>query len=150
MRASGWRGCSTPTRTIRAAAACTIRAKRATSSQINLGLLSVARPRPPATRSFRSTDVDSEAARAASRQTGGRYALLNPGAAWPNKRWPPARLGAVAAALRARHGLMSVVLWGPGEEALAQEVVAAAGGAALLVAEDRRSPISSRSRAARR
>ena len=58
------------------------------------------------------------------------YALLNPGAAWPNKRWPPSRFGAVAATLAAEQGLRSVVLWGPGEEALASEVVAHAQGAA--------------------
>jgi lipopolysaccharide heptosyltransferase I len=81
---------------------------------------------------FPMAQVESAAARAASQQTGGRYALLNPGAAWPNKRWPPSRLGTVAAELRARHGLMSVVVWGPGEEALAAAVVAAAGGAAVL------------------
>ena len=67
-----------------------------------------------------------------SEQTGGRFALLNPGAAWPNKRWPPSRLAEVAIVLRERHGLTSVVLWGPGEEALAQEVVEAANGAAVL------------------
>ena len=60
------------------------------------------------------------------------YALLNPGAAWPNKRWPPDRLGSIAAFLRDRHGLASVVLWGPGEEAAAREVVAASAGAASL------------------
>ena len=74
----------------------------------------------------------SAAARAMVEQTGGRYALLNPGAAWPNKRWPPDRLAAVAVELRAQHGLRSVVLWGPGEEALAAAVVAAADGAAVL------------------
>ena len=61
-----------------------------------------------------------------------RYALINPGAAWPNKRWPPARFGAVAAALLRDAGLRSVVLWGPGEEAAAREVVAVASGAAEL------------------
>jgi len=76
--------------------------------------------------------TESAAARRAADQTGGRYALLNPGAAWPNKRWPPDRLGAIAAALRDRHGLMSMVLWGPGEEALAQGVVAASSGAAII------------------
>jgi heptosyltransferase I len=60
------------------------------------------------------------------------FALINPGAAWPNKRWPAARFGALAQALRERHGLSSVVLWGPGEEPLAREVVAGAGGAATL------------------
>jgi len=56
---------------------------------------------------------------------------LNPGAAWPNKRWPPDRFAAVARAVRERHGLTSVVLWGPGEEALADVIVDAAAGAAL-------------------
>jgi lipopolysaccharide heptosyltransferase I len=88
-----------------------------------------------AAREFPIEDVDSEAARRARQRTGGRYALLNPGAAWPNKRWPPARLAAIATELRARHGLMSVVLWGPGEEALAAEVVAGANGAAILSAK---------------
>jgi heptosyltransferase-1 len=74
----------------------------------------------------------SAAARTIVEQTAGRYALLNPGAAWPNKRWPPDRMAAVAVDLRERHGLISVVLWGPGEETLAAEVAAAAGGAAVL------------------
>lgn len=58
------------------------------------------------------------------------YVVLNPGAAWPNKRWPASRFGALAASVRATSGLRSVVLWGPGEEALADEVVAASEGAA--------------------
>lgn len=102
--------------------------------EINLGLLSVLGI-TAARVEFPIAHVDSEAARQASRQTGGRYALLNPGAAWPNKRWPPSRLAAVAADLRAKHGMMSVVLWGPGEEALAAEVVSGAGGAAVLSAK---------------
>ena len=58
------------------------------------------------------------------------YVLLNPGAAWPNKQWPPERFGALAAVIRERHGLRSVVLWGPGEEELAAAVVNASKGAA--------------------
>ena len=58
------------------------------------------------------------------------YALLNPGAAWPNKRWPAARFGAVASAIHRDHGSRSVVMWGPGEEPLAARVVAASAGAA--------------------
>jgi ADP-heptose:LPS heptosyltransferase len=65
-------------------------------------------------------------------RTGGRYVLLNPGAAWANKRWDPSRLAAVAVALRDQHSLASVVLWGPGEEALAQSVVSSSSGAAFL------------------
>lgn len=74
----------------------------------------------------------SAVAQAMTKEAGGRYALLNPGAAWPNKRWPPPRLSALASALRDRRGLRSVVLWGPGEMELAEEVVATAGGAAIL------------------
>jgi lipopolysaccharide heptosyltransferase I len=58
------------------------------------------------------------------------YVLINPGAAWPNKRWPAACFGAVAAALKDVYGKRSLVLWGPGEHGLAQEVAAASGGAA--------------------
>jgi len=58
------------------------------------------------------------------------FALINPGAAWPNKRWPPSRFGEVAAFLRDVRGLRSIVLWGPGEQALAQAVVATSHGAA--------------------
>ena len=50
------------------------------------------------------------------------YALINPGAAWPNKQWPPERFGAVADLLQQRFDLPSVVLWGPGEAALAEAV----------------------------
>jgi heptosyltransferase-1 len=60
------------------------------------------------------------------------FALLNPGAAWPNKRWPPVYFGEVAIALAGRHGLRSLVLWGPGEEHLAEGVVAASNGAAAV------------------
>lgn len=99
--------------------------------EINLGLLTLvgitaARPEFPV------DEPPSEAARAMRERTGGRYALLNPGAAWPNKRWPPERLAAVAIELRERHGLTSVVLWGPDEAPLAAAVAAAAGGAAIV------------------
>jgi heptosyltransferase I len=60
------------------------------------------------------------------------YALVNPGAAWPNKRWPPANFGAVAAAIEREFGWRSLVLWGPGEQDLAHEVVAQSGGAAEI------------------
>lgn len=59
-------------------------------------------------------------------------AVINPGAAWPNKRWPPDRLGAIARHVRERHGMHPVVLWGPGEEADAHEVVRSSGGLARV------------------
>jgi heptosyltransferase I len=59
------------------------------------------------------------------------YALINPGAAWPNKRWPPERFGEVASTLSGRHALLPVVVWGPGEEAVAARIVEASGGSAM-------------------
>jgi heptosyltransferase I len=62
----------------------------------------------------------------------GRYAVLNPGAAWPNKRWPPERFGALARELRRRYGLPSFVTWGPAEHGLAENIVRASDGAAQV------------------
>lgn len=76
--------------------------------------------------------ADSAALAQVQAAAGGPFALLNPGAAWPNKRWPAARFGEVATFLREVRGLPSVVLWGPGEEPLAQAVVDASSGAARL------------------
>lgn len=73
-----------------------------------------------------------EAVRADTRVArAGGFVLLNPGAAWENKRWPAERFGALAAAVAARHGLPGVVTWGPGEQDRAAAVVAAARGHAL-------------------
>lgn len=98
--------------------------------EINLALLqtlgiTAARPE------FPIEAVQSDAAAAVTREAGGRYVLINPGAAWPNKRWPPDRFATIARALRDRVGLRSVVIWGPGERQLADAVVAGAAGAAV-------------------
>ena len=90
--ASVWRGRSTPTSTIRAAQGLYDPRETRHVVEINLGLLQplgipVAAPEFPIAR------VESEVAADVCRRTGGRYALLNPGAQWPNKRWPPARFG---------------------------------------------------------
>lgn len=57
------------------------------------------------------------------------FVLINPGAAWPNKRWPAACFGAVAASIRHTYGMRSLVLWGPGEKDLAHQVADASAGA---------------------
>jgi ADP-heptose:LPS heptosyltransferase len=98
---------------------------------INLGLLrplgvQTAEPEFPIEAS------DSAVTRQLLERTGGRYALLNPGAAWPNKRWPPERLAQLATALRERHGLRSIVLWGAGEQQLAESVAARSDEAAMM------------------
>jgi heptosyltransferase I len=76
--------------------------------------------------------VPSSAVADVRQQIDGPFALLNPGAAWPNKRWPAARFGEIAAFLRDVRTLPSFVLWGPDEQALAQAVVDASHGAARL------------------
>jgi len=98
---------------------------------INLGMLKTIGI-DPGRPEFPLADIHSAVAASMAEATAGSYVLLNPGAAWPNKRWPAPRLGALAIALRARRNLKSVVLWGPGEFDLAQDVVATAGGAAIL------------------
>ena len=74
--------------------------------------------------------VLAEALRAAL--DGAPYAVLNPGAGWPNKRWPTDRFAAVARELRHRHGLSSLVTWGPAEREAADAIVALSEGAARL------------------
>jgi lipopolysaccharide heptosyltransferase I len=74
-----------------------------------------------------ASDVADRARQALGLERGAPFALLNPGAAWPNKRWPADRFGGLARAIHDRHGWPSVVAWGPGEEALARAVVDAAG-----------------------
>ena len=60
------------------------------------------------------------------------FAVINPGAAWRNKRWPPVYFAEVARALSTRHGLRSIVLWGPGEQQLANDVVSASDSTAAV------------------
>ncbi|MEO8216374.1 MAG: lipopolysaccharide heptosyltransferase I [Acidobacteriota bacterium] len=58
--------------------------------------------------------------------------VINPGAGHPSKRWPPARFAEVARASRT-FGLEPLVIWGPGEEELAGEIVRESG--AILAPE---------------
>jgi heptosyltransferase I len=62
---------------------------------------------------------------------GDGFVLLNPGAAWVNKRWSPAKFGALARGLRDEWRVTSVVTWAPDEESLAHAVVSASAGAAV-------------------
>ncbi len=84
------------------------------------------------TRQFPLPDTAAEASRVDHelRASGLRdFVVLNPGGGWTSKLWPAERFGALAVKLRDR-GLPAVVTWGPGEEALADRVVAASGGIA--------------------
>lgn len=68
----------------------------------------------------------------AGRQSGKRppVIVLSPGAGWGAKCWPTPRYGALAGLL-ASAGCRVLVNAGPGEEALAAEVVSTSGGVAL-------------------
>jgi len=62
----------------------------------------------------------------------GAFVALNPAARKEDHRWPASRFGAFARKLHQLRGARCVVFWGPGEDALAREVVLASGGAAEL------------------
>jgi heptosyltransferase-1 len=99
---------------------------------------------------FPLADVESRALTDVRTMLGGDrpFVLINPGAAWPNKRWPPERFGEVAAFLRDVRGLPSFVLWGPGEEGLAGAVVETSAGAARVAPPTGLSDLLALSRAA--
>ena len=67
---------------------------------------------------------------------GNPMALISPGGGWENKLYPPQLWGEVANGLAALQ-LAPLVLWAPGEEELAGQVIEASGGVA------RRAPASS-------
>lgn len=58
------------------------------------------------------------------------FIILNPGAGWGAKQWPPERYGEVARSL-AVHGLKTLVNTAPGEETLAGTVIQASAGNAF-------------------
>jgi lipopolysaccharide heptosyltransferase I len=60
------------------------------------------------------------------------FAVLNPGGSWKTKRWSAERFGRLASAIEGEWRLASLVVWGPGEESLGREVVAASKGSARL------------------
>jgi len=55
-------------------------------------------------------------------ETGGRYAILNPGGGWPTKLWSVDRFGKLADRLWSSYGISSFVTYGPGELELAEAV----------------------------
>ena len=59
-----------------------------------------------------------------------RPVLFHPGGGWASKLWPAESYGELASRL-ARRRIATLVSWGPGEEALAERVVAASDGTAI-------------------
>jgi lipopolysaccharide heptosyltransferase I len=80
---------------------------------------------------FPRTDAQAAVVESGLRHLGpaAPYAILNPAGGWPEKLWPAERYGALARGLRDR-GLLPLVTFGPGEEELAERVVASSSGAA--------------------
>jgi lipopolysaccharide heptosyltransferase I len=61
------------------------------------------------------------------------FAIVNPGAGWPSKLWPPERFAAVARYLGHNRGLPSLVVWAGGQEKnMAETIVAASEGHARM------------------
>jgi heptosyltransferase-1 len=82
------------------------------------------------------TDQDREAAaRELTQRNITDYFVLNPGGGWKSKLWPPEKYGELSAALAAQHPRWRpVVTYGPGEDAMAEEVVRCAGPPAKAAA----------------
>lgn len=61
------------------------------------------------------------------------FAVINPGAGWASRRWPPRRYGAVARYLGQTFQIPSVVAWaGANEEKMATEIVNRSGGHGIM------------------
>ena len=54
---------------------------------------------------------------------GGEYIVVGPGGSWRAKCWPPERFGEFCREFETRHNIHVIVIHGPGEKALADEVV---------------------------
>jgi heptosyltransferase-1 len=63
----------------------------------------------------------------------GDYIVVGPGGSWRAKCWPAERYGVFCREFEKRHGLRTVVIHGPGEQPLAEEVSRAAHPAAPIV-----------------
>ncbi|MCZ7648591.1 MAG: lipopolysaccharide heptosyltransferase I [Planctomycetota bacterium] len=59
---------------------------------------------------------------------GAPYAVVNPGATWATKRWPPEHFGAVAKGLTRGGRLAALVTWADAEERAAAETIARVAG----------------------
>jgi lipopolysaccharide heptosyltransferase I len=80
--------------------------------------------------------ADSDAARVSSDlQAAGitRYVVLSPGGGWRSKCWPAERFGSLCQNIKENLQLPCVINYGPGEAALAKEVLAASGNAGPIL-----------------
>ncbi|HUO60962.1 MAG TPA: lipopolysaccharide heptosyltransferase I [Candidatus Acidoferrales bacterium] len=85
---------------------------------------SFALPRHAASESWVAQELASRKVR--------EFALLTPGAGWAAKQWPAERFGELARQLSAQ-GIAPLINFGPGEQELASQVIAASGGTAQAI-----------------
>lgn len=102
----------------------------------SLQLLTAIDIKEPSPRFSLPADEESDAKAAAvitDMQLESGFAVLNPGAGWPSKRWPPERFSEVALSLKLKHNLPSVVTWaGELEKSLAKQICDTAVDAAIM------------------
>jgi len=78
------------------------------------------------------------------------FGIINPGAGWPSKLWPPERFGLVSRYWGEHWRLPSLVVWaGSKERCLAEQVVARSGGWARLAPNTSLTELAELSRRAR-
>jgi heptosyltransferase-1 len=82
--------------------------------------------------SFPQDNLQETSVTAKFQLAAGALAMINPGAGWGAKQWPAERYGEVARVL-ASDGMIPLINFGPGEEELANQVVAASGSKAVAI-----------------
>jgi heptosyltransferase I len=99
----------------------------------NLALAAAARAEMPKVARFtlpESPEAEAWADRKLRELEAHEFYVLSPGGGWRSKCWPAERFGAMQREISGRLGLQGIVSFGPGEEKLAEEVVAASGSRA--------------------
>ena len=81
----------------------------------------------------RSEDEASIGRLIRERGLGAGFAIINPGAGWPSKRWPTERYSAVARHLGQQRNLRTLVVWAGAEErAWADQIITTSAGMAQM------------------
>lgn len=93
-------------------------------------------PDPPPTGTIHLLEEEKEAARDYMKSKGWQgedLFHLNPGSVWKTKRWPIRHFGEMARLIHQRTGMRPMILWGPGEENLRDELADAIADLSPLV-----------------
>jgi ADP-heptose:LPS heptosyltransferase len=81
-----------------------------------------------------ASEAERSAAAQLAERAGGRYAILNPAGGWVTKLWHAEKYGQLADMIRAKLGLVPIVVTGPAESDLAARVMANTASGATLAA----------------